>query len=52
MIAVDGGLRAGGEQGALSAFFPLRNIKGIEINLVAVTLARVTLWMGTQAGGR
>ncbi|HEX5927190.1 MAG TPA: DNA methyltransferase [Baekduia sp.] len=32
-------------QGALSAFFPLTNIKGIEINAFAVSLARVTLWM-------
>jgi hypothetical protein len=32
-------------QGALSAFFPLSNIKGIEINAFAVSLARVTLWM-------
>jgi hypothetical protein len=30
---------------ALSAFFPLRNIAGIEINSFAVALARVTLWM-------
>jgi hypothetical protein len=41
--------RAGGhhqaEQGALSAFFPLQNIKGIEISPFAVALARVTLWM-------
>jgi N-6 DNA Methylase len=33
-------------QGALTAFFPLTNIKGIEINAFAVALARVTLWMG------
>lgn len=32
-------------QGALSAFFPLTNIRGIEINAFAVSLARVTLWM-------
>lgn len=32
-------------QGALAAFFPLTNIKGIEINAFAVALARVTLWM-------
>ncbi len=32
-------------QGALTAFFPLTNIKGIEINAFAVALARVTLWM-------
>ncbi|MBK5232632.1 MAG: class I SAM-dependent DNA methyltransferase [Thermoleophilia bacterium] len=31
---------------ALSGFFPLHNIKGIEINAFAVALARVTLWMG------
>jgi hypothetical protein len=34
------------EHEALSAFFPLRNIAGIEINAFAVSLARVTLWMG------
>lgn len=33
------------EQGALTAFFPLTNIRGIEINAFAVRLARVTLWM-------
>ncbi len=32
-------------QGALTAFFPLTNIKGIEIDAFAVALARVTLWM-------
>ncbi len=32
-------------QSALTAFFPLTNIKGIEINAFAVALARVTLWM-------
>ena len=32
-------------QGALTAFFPLTNIKGIEINAFAAALARVTLWM-------
>jgi len=37
--------RRGADQGALSAFFPLTNIKGIEINAFAVSLARVTLWM-------
>lgn len=37
--------RRGASQGALSAFFPLTNIKGIEINAFAVSLARVTLWM-------
>jgi hypothetical protein len=37
--------RRGATQGALSAFFPLTNIKGIEINAFAVSLARVTLWM-------
>lgn len=37
--------RRGAEQGALAAFFPLTNIKGIEINAFAVALARVTLWM-------
>jgi len=34
------------DQGSLSAFFPLSNIKGIEIDGFAVALARVTLWMG------
>lgn len=33
-------------QEAISAFFPLTNIKGIEIDGFAVALARVTLWMG------
>ncbi len=33
-------------QQALSAFFPLTNIRGIEIDSFAVALARVTLWMG------
>jgi hypothetical protein len=32
-------------QGALTAFFPLTNIKGIELHAFAVSLARVTLWM-------
>jgi len=46
----DGDLRRRGghrqaNQGALSAFFPLQNIKGIEISPFAVALARVTLWM-------
>lgn len=40
-----GGLRARADQAALAAFFPLSNIKGIEINAFAVSLARVTLWM-------
>jgi hypothetical protein len=34
------------EQGALAAFFPLTNIVGIDIDAFAVSLARVTLWMG------
>jgi hypothetical protein len=34
------------EQGALSLFFPLSNIQGIELNGFAVAVARVTLWMG------
>ena len=38
--------RRGAEQGALATFFPLTNIKGIEIDAFAVSLARVTLWMG------
>jgi hypothetical protein len=33
------------DQVALSAFFPLQNIKGIELQPFAVHLARVTLWM-------
>ncbi len=37
--------RRGADQGALTAFFPLTNIKGIEINAFAAALARVTLWM-------
>jgi hypothetical protein len=40
-----GGLRADADQGALTAFFPLSNIMGIEISPFAVSLARVTLWM-------
>lgn len=39
-----GGKRA--DQPAMAAFFPLTNIKGIEIDAFAVALARVTLWMG------
>ena len=34
------------EQAELALFFPLANIKGIEIDPFAVQLARVTLWMG------
>ncbi|MGH7314706.1 MAG: DNA methyltransferase, partial [Candidatus Rokuibacteriota bacterium] len=34
------------EQGALSLFFPLSNVQGIEVNGFAVAVARVTLWMG------
>ena len=34
------------DQGALATFFPLTNIKGIDIDAFAVSLARVTLWMG------
>jgi hypothetical protein len=30
----------------LNVFFPLQNIRGIEIDTFAVSLARVTLWMG------
>lgn len=36
------------DQGALSLFFPLSNLKGIEIEGFAVALARVTLWMGQK----
>jgi hypothetical protein len=35
-----------GAQESLSAHFPLTNMKGIEIDLYAVALARLTLWMG------
>jgi hypothetical protein len=35
-----------GEQSGLSLFFPLANIRGIEIEGFAVAVARVTLWMG------
>jgi len=38
--------RRGADQAALAAFFPLTNIKGIDIDAFAVSLARVTLWMG------
>lgn len=34
------------DQGALSLFFPLSNIQGIELNGFAVSVAKVTLWMG------
>ncbi len=34
------------DQEALSLYFPLQNIRGIEIDGFAVALARVTLWMG------
>lgn len=35
------------DQTALSGlFFPLQNVRGIELNSFAVALARVTLWMG------
>ena len=30
----------------LNIFFPLQNVRGIEIDTFAVSLARVTLWMG------
>jgi hypothetical protein len=39
-----GGMRHD-DQTALSAFFPLHNIRGIELQPFAVALARVTLWM-------
>lgn len=38
--------RRASDQGALAAFFPLTNIVGIDIDAFAVSLARVTLWMG------
>ncbi len=34
------------DQGSLPVFFPLTNMRGIEIEPFAVKLARVTLWMG------
>jgi MmeI, DNA-methyltransferase domain/MmeI, target recognition domain len=34
------------EQAELALYFPLTNIKGMEIDPFAVQLARVTLWMG------
>ena len=34
------------EQTGLTAFFPLQNMRGIEIAQFGVDLARVTLWMG------
>lgn len=33
-------------QGAMALYFPLANVRGIEIEAFAVALARVTLWMG------
>jgi hypothetical protein len=35
-----------GDDESLSAFFPLANMRGIEIDAFAVALAKVTLWMG------
>jgi hypothetical protein len=35
-----------GAQAGLSLFFPLSNVRGVEINGFAVAVARVTLWMG------
>ena len=35
-----------GGQAGLSAFFPLQNMRGIELEQFGVDLARVTLWMG------
>ncbi|MBA3434607.1 MAG: class I SAM-dependent DNA methyltransferase [Actinobacteria bacterium] len=34
------------DQGSLALYFPLTNIRGIELDPFAVQLARVTLWMG------
>ena len=34
------------EQETLAVYFPLTNIKGIELDPFAVQLARVTMWMG------
>jgi hypothetical protein len=44
-LRLDAGLRHG-EQAAISLFFPLSNVQGIEINGFAAAVARVTLWMG------
>lgn len=40
--------RKGGlsEQGSLAAFFPVSNMKGLDIDGFAVGLARVVIWMG------
>ncbi len=34
------------DQGSLALFFPVTNMRGIELDHFAVKLARVTLWMG------
>lgn len=34
------------DQGSLAAFFPVSNIRGVEIDGFAVGLARVVIWMG------
>lgn len=36
------------EQQTLAVYFPLSNLRGIEIDQFAVQLARVTLWMGQK----
>lgn len=36
------------DQAGLSAFFPLQNMRGIELEQFGVDLARVTLWMGQK----
>ncbi|MBA3267736.1 MAG: class I SAM-dependent DNA methyltransferase [Acidimicrobiia bacterium] len=43
-------LRAAGkaEQASMSLFFPLANMRGIELDPFAVDLARVTLWMAQK----
>lgn len=38
--------RNASDQGALATFLPLTNVMGIDIDAFAVSLARVTLWMG------
>ena len=40
--------RRGADQSALSAFFPLQNMRGLDIDPFAVSLARVTLWMAQK----
>ncbi len=48
-LALEEGRAAGS---ALGQFFPLTNLRGIEIESFAVDLARVTLWMGHRLAVR